>query len=141
MWWFHRVRPGLLGAAILFWAPMGAAAQTACGDLSQSCGDVIAPACLEKFGAGSLPAETETSAGVSTDASADASCGAQFEAYRSCLSEVAAQCDGSGDVSGAARGAGLEGGEAPAAHRLVAETSVTGGAVFVLRHASANQLG
>ncbi|MBX2856184.1 MAG: hypothetical protein KTR21_14425 [Rhodobacteraceae bacterium] len=123
MWLRNRFCLGFFGVAIAAFAavfsttvaPISAFGQSGCDDLSQNCGDVIAPNCLEKLGAGSLSVEAE------------ASCGDQFEAYRSCLAEVTALCSAPTRASAEPSQEAPSDETAPTAHRLVAETSVTGG--------------
>lgn len=57
-----------------------AAAQSAlCQDPATQCGKLLSADCLQRFGAGSVKADTD-------------SCGRELERYRDCLAEVAATC-------------------------------------------------
>ena len=85
----HRLIQGvaLVVAGIVTAFPLGAAAQSSlCEDPAARCQSQLGSACLNRIGAGSLPA------------SADADgCEAQFEAYRACLADVSERC---GDAVG-----------------------------------------
>lgn len=80
-------------AALLF-APFAYGSASAqdndalCANPATYCGGLIAPACLNRVGAGALPA-------------GDA-CGAQFAAYKSCLTTAAQTCGGAANAPPAA---------------------------------------
>lgn len=102
----------LLAAAV--WTGAPAVAQQVCDDPSARCGGLLSSECLSRLGAGAIAASEAPA------------CAGQLDAYRSCLSEVAAQC-------GTAAPAPTPQAPAPASlamplgHRLVAETPIAGG--------------
>lgn len=84
-------RAAIAVAAVLFAdGPVGAQtdAQTAalCANPAETCGQLVAPACLSRAGAGQVPA-------VAPGGAAPTGCAAQLDAYAKCLQDVAARCD------------------------------------------------
>ncbi|MEO1292096.1 MAG: hypothetical protein AAFV62_04580 [Pseudomonadota bacterium] len=76
---------GLVGFVIPLAAPQTALSQsTACGNPQVFCSRQLSPSCTQRYGAGTIAAES------SGEPAGD--CKAEFAAYRDCLALIAAQC-------------------------------------------------
>ena len=71
-------------AAAMLWAG-GASAQTLCDDANTVCSGRIDPSCLTRGRVGAAPVGLD-------DVAAKGDCAAQFDSYRQCLTDVAAEC-------------------------------------------------
>ena len=85
-----------LGAMIVAAAAGSAAAQGACAEAASVCRGQIEAGCLTRERVGAAAISTD-------DVAAGAGCAGQFDLYRACLSEAAAQC-GPGDSRGSGGG-------------------------------------
>lgn len=99
--WAGVVSAGVVLAGVVLVGPAPAAAQSElCDDPAGYCSALVAPACLQRLGAGVVAAPD-----ASGPAAPAGACYAQMESYRGCLSDVAVQCggpahdDGLGDLS------------------------------------------
>lgn len=85
-------------AALAVSSPAAGQTGDLCADPAGHCAGSVSSLCLESLGAGALAAP----------GAGDGACGAQFQAYRGCLAEVAARCDGGASSAGGGAGCDAE---------------------------------
>ena len=124
-----KLRTLALAAAMALSAATAHAQTDLCADPAAYCGSLVAPACLQRVGAGSAPA---TSALPPPPPGA---CDAQMTTYLDCLGEVAMQCGGDHGADGHGDGGLGEGlGSLPPEVRAILEdpgAGLTGGAPLI----------